>query len=81
MIKLNELRLSEIAEIEKLSGRPLSSLGDGDTPRGLMLQAIVYVMKRREDPKYKFADAGDFSMEEAMNMIVGDEPDFRETEE
>lgn len=73
MFNINELKLGEVAEIEKLSGKPIAALADNEVPRGLLLQAIVYVVQKREDPKYKFVDAGEVSMDEAMSLLVGDD--------
>ena len=75
MFDINDLRLSEVADIERLSGQPLSAIGNNDMPKGKLLQSIVYVVKRREDPKFKFEQAGEVSMLEATTLIAGDEDD------
>lgn len=80
-MNINDLTLAEIADVERLSGRSIATLGDDDTPRGKMLQALVYVIKRKENANFKFEEAGNIPMGEAMELILGDEPDFREGEE
>lgn len=74
---INSLKLSEISDIERLGGRSVASFADGEAPKGRMLQALVYVFKRREDPKFKFEDAGDISMTEAMTLLVDDDDDSK----
>jgi len=74
-MRIDDLKLSEIAEIERLGGRSIAALGEEETPRGRMLQAIAAVVKRREDPKYKFEDAGDLTMEEALALITDPDED------
>ena len=57
-IDINDLTISEVVEIEDLTGRPLDALGQADTPKGRMLQALAYISKRRDNPDFTFEDAG-----------------------
>jgi hypothetical protein len=48
MFDVKSLTLGEIDRIEDLSGRSIDSIGDEDAPKGKLLAAMVFVMKRRE---------------------------------
>jgi hypothetical protein len=48
MFDVKSLTLGEIDRIEELSGRSIDSIGDDGAPKGKMLAAMVFVMKRRE---------------------------------
>jgi hypothetical protein len=74
-MNINSLKLSEVADIERLGGRSVSSFADEEAPKGRMLMALVYVFKRRENPNFKFEDAGDIGLEEAMALIANDDDD------
>ena len=57
-IDINDLTIAEVVEIEALTGQPLDALGQPDKPKGLMLQALAYISKRRDNPDFTFEDAG-----------------------
>ena len=57
-IDINDLTIAEIVEIEALTGQPLDALGQPDKPKGLMLQALAFISKRRDDPSFTFEQAG-----------------------
>lgn len=69
---INSLKLSEVADIERLGGRSVTSFSDDEAPKGRMLMALVYVFKRRENPNFKFEDAGEIGLQEAMALIGAD---------
>ena len=57
-IDINDLTIAEVVEIEALTGQPLDALGQPDKPKGLMLQALAYISKRKDDPSFTFEQAG-----------------------
>ena len=57
-IDINDLTIAEVVEIEALTGQPLDALGQPDQPKRLMLQALAYISKRRDNPDFTFEDAG-----------------------
>jgi len=57
-LDISDLTISEIVEIEELTGMPLDSLGQPDKPKGKMLQAMAYISKKRDNPDFTFEDAG-----------------------
>jgi hypothetical protein len=68
----NTLTLGEVTIIEELSGLTLQSLGDPNAPKGKIMAALAYVVKKREDPKYTFAMAEQLTSEEANALFAGD---------
>lgn len=67
---LQRLTLGEVAAIENLSGMSIKAMAEDDSPMGKMMAAMAYVIKRRSNPDYTFADAMNLTMEEA-NEIMG----------
>ena len=57
-IDVNDLTIAEVVEIEERTGLPLDALGQVDKPKGKMLQALAYIVKRREDPDFTWEMAG-----------------------
>ena len=57
-IDINELTISEIVEIEELTGLPFDAMGDATKPKGKMLQALAFISKRRDNPDFTWEDAG-----------------------
>lgn len=77
---IQSLTLGEVAKIEELSGQSITAIGEDDQPKGKALAAMAFVLKRREDPKFKWNDAMGLTFDEA-NQIIGfdtgeaDQPD------
>lgn len=72
-MSMNKLTVGDIAEIEELSNLPFSALGDVSVPKGKLMQAVAYVLKRKENPKFTLEDAGNLSMEE-INALLDENP-------
>ena len=75
-VDINELTISEIVEIEELTGLPLDALGNPDKPKGRMLQALAFISKRRTNPAFTWEDAGAIRINttsETPDPSVGDE--------
>lgn len=66
------LTLDEIETIENLCGISIDKLAEDGTPKGRNLKAIIFVMKRRENPDFQFEDAGKFSFADAMALFETD---------
>ena len=69
---ITQLTLSEVAEVEKLSKQSFSNVADLKEPKGLVLQALAFVIGRRDNPKYTFKDAGELTFDEANKLLVDD---------
>lgn len=75
MIDIKSLTLGEIDRIETLSNLSIDSLGEDGTPKGKMMAAMVFVIKRREElrnglpPRFTFADAQEMTTSEAYEVL------------
>lgn len=74
MIKFEDLTLDEIEEMENLLGRGIDEAFADGKPKGRALKVFTFIIKRRENPSFKFEDAGKLSQKEAMEIMSG-EPD------
>ena len=61
-IDINDLTIAEVVEIEDRTGLPLDALGQSDKPKGRMLQALAYIVKKRQDPAYTWEQAGELKI-------------------
>lgn len=75
----SQLTLGEVATVESLAGASIDQLADDATPKGLMLAALAYVIKRREIPEYTFNEAQALTLGEAEALISFDDDDEDET--
>jgi len=71
-MSLNTLTVGDIAEVEDKSGQPFAALGDSSAPKGKLMQAIAFVIKRKEDPKFTYEMAGKMNMEEINALLESD---------
>ena len=69
---IKNLTMGEVAKIEELSGLPLASLSDDNKPKGKLMAALAFVIKRREDPKFTLEMANNLTMAEITSLIGGD---------
>lgn len=58
-VNLEALKIREIEEIEEITGTPIDQLFDAERPRGQVLRALGYVVKRRDNPDFTLEDAGE----------------------
>lgn len=83
MLDISTLTIGEIAKIEDLSGQAVSALENDETPKGLLLGALVFVFKRRGrtpeepgDPTFKWNQALATPLTEAQEYLgIGDDED------
>lgn len=62
-IDLGELRIREIEELEELTGRPFDGLfTDDSAPKGKVMRAIGYLVKRRQNPEFTWEQAGELKI-------------------
>lgn len=75
------LTIEDVETIEHISGRAIDSIMDDESPKGKTMKAIVFVVKRKENPMYTLDDAGKLSFKEAMEMLQPGDADPKETSE
>lgn len=74
MITFDDLTLSEIEEIELLTGSGIDKAFEDGKPKGRAMRAFVYVAKKRVDPNFKFEDTGKITQKEAAEFLTGENP-------
>lgn len=74
MMKIEDLTLGEIEEIELLVGRSIEDAFATGKPKGRALRAFMFVVNRRNNPNYKFEDTEGISQAEAVALLTGDDP-------
>lgn len=70
---IERLTVGDIAIVEEHTGVGISALGDEEAPKGKMLAALVFVVKRKTDKEFTFNDALDLTMAEATEILGLDE--------
>ncbi|TCU48346.1 hypothetical protein [Curtobacterium sp. PhB146] len=70
----SKLTLGEIEKVEDISRLSIDQIGEDGVPKARMLSALVYVIKRREDPTFQFDQAREFTQDQALELLgVGDD--------
>ena len=75
-VDVSDLTIAEVVEIEDRTGMPLDALGQADKPKGRMLQALAYIVKRREAKDFTWEQAGELKIttpSEPVDPTDGDE--------
>jgi hypothetical protein len=68
------LTLNEVETIEQLTGVSIDQVAADGALKGRNLKAIIFVMKRRDNPNFTIDEAGNFSIKEAMALFGGKDP-------
>lgn len=68
-MNLDDITLAEVADIEKMAEAPIGWLSEDDKPKGKLLQALNFVMKKRENPNVTMEEAGKTPLSEIMKML------------
>jgi hypothetical protein len=72
------LTIAEVETIEQISGSPIDALMDDKSLKGKSLKAVVFIVKRRENPQFTLEDAGQLSFKDAMGILNAGETDPKE---
>jgi len=65
------LTLNEVEQIELITGNSIDQLLDAGQAKGKAMKAIIFVMKKRQDPDFTLEQAGQISMTEANSLFAG----------
>jgi hypothetical protein len=57
-VDVNDLTIAEMVEIEERTGLSIDSLGEAGIPKGKVLQAMAFIIKKRENPDFTWEEAG-----------------------
>ena len=67
----DDLTVGEVIEIEEISGLPIDELQKEGTPKGKVLLAMMFVVKKREDPDFTVDQARSLPVAFANDMLAG----------
>lgn len=70
---IKNLTMGEISKVEELSGLPIGALAEDDKPKGKLMAALAFVIKRREDQKFTLEAANNMTMEEITALLLGED--------
>lgn len=69
----DSLTLEEVEIIENLTGESIDqAFGDGK-PKGKALRSFVWIVMKRENPKFTIEEASKITLSQAIAMVQGDE--------
>lgn len=66
------LTLDEVEQIELIAGTSIDQLMDAGQPKGKALKAIIYIIKKRQDPSFTLEQAGQIPLKDAQDAFVGE---------
>ena len=66
------LTLDEVEQIELITGSSIDQLLDAGQAKGKALKAIIFIMKKRQDPSFTLEQAGTIPLAEANKMFTGE---------
>jgi hypothetical protein len=70
---IDRLTVGDVAIVEEHSGMGIAALGDEQAPKGKLMAALAYVIKRKQDKGFTFADALNLTMDEVTEILGLDE--------
>lgn len=76
-MNVNKLTLGEIAKVEELAGTGIASFGDDTAPKGKLMAALAFIIKKRTDKDFTFAQALELT-EDDLTDLLGVEEDPKE---
>lgn len=71
---LDKITVGDIVDIEETCGMPWDDIVDMDTPPTKVLLAMLWVVKRRDNPDFTLDDARNTPLADIQSMSVGSDP-------
>lgn len=68
------LTMGEIAKVEELAGMGIGAMDDPTAPKGKLMAALAFVVKKRQDKDFTFAQALDLDMGDLEELLGNDDP-------
>lgn len=66
------LTLDEVEQIELITGSSIDQMLDAGQAKGKALKAIIFIMKKRQDPSFTIEQAGKIPLTEANAMFMSE---------
>jgi hypothetical protein len=67
------LTLEEVELIENLTGTSIDEAFGNGKPKGKVLKVFIWIMMKRDNPKFTIEEASKFSLKQALSMVQGDD--------
>lgn len=67
------LTLEEVEIIENLTGESIDQAFANGKPKGKALKSFIWVVMKRDNPKFTIEEASKFTLSQAISMVEGDE--------
>ena len=72
-LDFESLTLEEVEIIENLTNESIDEAFGNGKPKGKVLKVFIWVMMKRENPKFTIEEASRYTLKDALSMIQGDE--------
>jgi hypothetical protein len=72
------LNLEEIEQIEDLTGFTFDEIIGGKVSKGKFFRAIIFVIKKRTNPAFTYAETAKLTLNDALTMMEGSADDPKE---
>jgi hypothetical protein len=67
------LTLEEVEIIENLTNESIDEAFANGKPKGKVLKAFIWVVMKRDNPKFTIEEASKYTLKQALSMVSGDE--------
>jgi hypothetical protein len=67
------LTLEEVEIIENLTNESIDEAFSNGKPKGKVLKAFIWVVMKRENPKFTIEEASKYTLKQALSMVSGEE--------
>jgi hypothetical protein len=72
-MQIEDITLAEMAEVEKIADAPIAWLSDDNKPKAKLLQALNFVITRRDNPDFTMDEAGKTPLKKIYEMLGEEE--------
>jgi hypothetical protein len=67
------LTLEEVEILENLTGEAIDQAFANGKPKGKALKSFVWIVMKRDNPKFTIEEASKFTLTQALALVQGDE--------
>ncbi|CAB4149382.1 hypothetical protein UFOVP541_19 [uncultured Caudovirales phage] len=67
------LTLEEVEVLENLTGESIDQAFSNGKPKGKALKSFVWIVMKRDNPKFTIEEASKFTLSQALALVQGDE--------
>lgn len=72
-LDFESLTLEEVEIIENLTNESIDEAFANGKPKGKVLKVFIWVMLKRDNPKFTIEEASKYTLKQALAMIQGDD--------